>query len=119
MTPKCCNCKWMVGDYGWRPTDDHHSGTCHRRAPVAVKDDRMGTPNVALWPHIHGSDSCGDFDPLAITPQPVEFWLTLDEIGRHQGHDSLKTRLSEAGIQRGWRVVHMREVSEPPSTSGK
>lgn len=59
---QCRNCRWMEGDYGWRPSEEYHDGTCHRHAPIQVKDDRMGTPNVALWPHVKGRDRCGDFE---------------------------------------------------------
>ena len=59
---RCCDCKWMVGQYGWRPTNEYHEGTCHRHAPIGLNDNGMGTPNVALWPHVRGGDGCGDFE---------------------------------------------------------
>jgi hypothetical protein len=52
----------MEGEYGWRPTATHHNGTCRRHAPIAVHDNRMGTPNVAMWPYVKGDDGCGDFE---------------------------------------------------------
>lgn len=64
MKEQCRNCRWMEGDYGWRPTEEYHDGTCHRRAPIGLRDDKAGTPNQALWPHVRGRDRCGDFDPF-------------------------------------------------------
>lgn len=70
MKQTCCSCRYMEGDYGWRPTADHHDGTCHRHAPIGIKNDKMGTPNVALWPHVKGRDTCGDFAPYLLPPNP-------------------------------------------------